>query len=80
MRIRARKWPFLRLMTAKIRLARLRRGCTVLRTMKAQSMVNINASCHQVVAMVGADSGVRERLEARFSCARAAIITWFQLL
>ena len=62
---------------AKIRLARLRRGCTVLRTMKAQSMVNIDASCHQVVAMVGADCGVSERLEARSSCARAAIITGF---
>ena len=64
---------------AKIRLARLRCGCTVLRTMKAQSMVNIDATCQVVVAMVGADCGVSERLEAYTSCARAAIINWFQL-
>ena len=72
MRIRATNRASFRPMTAKIRSARLRRGCLVLRTTKAQSTMVSHAGCHHMDASVQAECGVCGRVKANFSCVLAA--------
>ena len=77
MRIRASKSTFWRPLTAKIRSARLRRGCSMLRLAKVQCKMKSRGGCHSMAATQPALCGARRRLQARFSCSRGDdFVTW----
>ena len=61
-------------MTAKIRSARLRRSCSMLRMAKAKCKMESRGGGHPMAATHLALCSARRMLQARFSCSRDATV------
>ena len=78
MRIRVTNRPSLTLLEPKIRSARLRRGCSMLRMKKAHEKMESRAGPHEVASPWTIESGFGRRLGARCFSAYAARMAWQQ--